>query len=148
MNGTVSLAKLKTTGWSQEFASPRINMSVNSYGGPYTWTRLSSMYFFYTKGIGSHAKSELTYELRGKFKRFSSDYGIDTEAGTQATVIFQVIGDKKILFTSPTMGRFDIPKHMEVDITGVNELKLVTLPTEDGNGSDHADWLNPLLHKE
>lgn len=146
-SGKISLTKLKMTGWYQEYRGPIINMTVDSAGGPKTWKRLSSNYFFYEKGIGTHAKSELVYELRGKFSKFSTDYGIDTEANTAASVQFQIVGDDKILFTSETMGRFDLPRHVEVDISGVNVLKLITLPTEDGNRDDHADWLNPVLYK-
>lgn len=145
--GKVPLSTLKSSGWYQEYSGPQQNLAVSSFGGPYTWTRLSSLYFFYPRGIGTHAKSEITYEIMGKFRRLSTDFGVDTEAGTLASVVFQIIGDDKVLFTSPKLGRFDLPQHKDVNIEGVKILKLAVLPTDDGNNSDHADWLNPLLYR-
>ncbi len=147
LGGKVPLTKLKMIGWYQEFAGPQYNMSVGSSSDPKSWNRLSTMYFYYPQGIGGHAKSELVYSLKGQFRRLSSDYGVDTEANTKSSVVFQIIGDGKALFTSQTVGRFDMPQHMDVDITGVDELKLVIQPTQDGNTDDHADWLNPVLYK-
>ena len=45
------------------------------------------------------------------------------------------------------MGRFDFPKHIEIDILGVKYLGLVTTDAGDGINSDHADWLNPVLYR-
>ncbi len=117
----------------------------SSFGGPYKWTRLSVQYLFYRSGIGTHANSKHVFDINKKFSTFTTDFGIDTEAGTRATAVFEVYGDDKLLFRSDTMGRFDLPKHAEVDVTGVKNLTLITADAGDGNYDDHTDWLHPVL---
>ena len=71
--------------------------------------------------------------------------GIDTEAGTKASAVFEIRGDDRLLYRSEPMGRFDLPKHADVDVTGVRRLSLITTDAGDGNYDDHTDWLNPVL---
>lgn len=132
---------------SQDFGSLQINKAVNSYSGWKSWNRLSNNYFYYRKGFGTHANSNIVFDVNKKFSTFATDYGVDTEAPTPASVIFKIYGDGKELFTSSKMGRFDFPQHIEVGILGVKYLGLVVSDAGDGINSDHADWLNPVLYK-
>lgn len=141
------LTKLKPISVKQDFGILQVNKSVNSYTGWKTWNRLGSDYFYYDKGFGTHANSDLVFDTEGKFTRFATDYGINTEAGTQASVIFIIKGDGKELYKSKKMGRFDFPEHVAVDVTGVNHLELTVTDSGDGINNDHADWLNPILIK-
>ena len=102
-------------------------------------------YFFFQLGLGTHANSKIIYHIGKRFTKFSTDYGIDTEAGGQASVVFEIYGDNTLLFRSGIMKRYDNPKHTEVDITGFNYLTLIVTDAENGNIDDHADWLNPVL---
>lgn len=142
----ISLTALTPPIHSQEFGLLTTNMPVNvKTGNPKTWDRLSVQYFFYRKGLGTHANSLIVYDIAKRFSKFSTDYGIDTEAGPQASVVFEIYGNDKLLFRSDVMKRFDYPKHAEADITGVSQLKLIVTDSGNGNIDDHADWLNPLL---
>ena len=143
----VPLTKLKTIFQHQDYAIPMENLTVYSGWGPKRWAFLSNNYYFYRQGLGTHAYSRLVYDVNTQFKKFSTDIGIDTEAGENASVIFQVLGDQKLLYTSPIMGKFDFPQHIEIDITGVENLELVVNDSGDGITSDHGDWLNPILYK-
>ena len=143
----VFLTSFKPIITKQDFAFPQINKTVNSYEGVKKWNRLSNNYFYYRNGIGTHANSNLVFHLNGKFSSFSTDYGIDTEASTPATVIFQIWGDNELLFESPVMKRFDFPGHTKVNISGIKYLGLTVTDAGDGINSDHADWLNPILYK-
>ena len=89
----------------------------------------------------------MVFNINRKFSRLSTDFGIDTEAQTAASVVFQVWGDNKKLFESQKMGRFDFPQHTEVNVKGVKYLGLVVTDAGDGINSDHADWLKPVLYK-
>ncbi len=129
----------------QDFGKRVTDKSVNSYTGSSAWNPLSVQYAFYRKGIGTHANSNITYDINRKFKTFSFDYGIDTEAGAGGTAIFEVYGDGKKLFASEKMGRFTMPKHADVNVTGIKFLGLITTDAGDGINSDHTDWLNPML---
>ncbi|MFC1626907.1 NPCBM/NEW2 domain-containing protein, partial [Patescibacteria group bacterium] len=111
------------------------------------WKRLSTQYYFFKKGVGTHAYSRLTYDVNGLFTWFTTDYGVDTEAGSQGSVQFQVWGDAKLLYESDVIGRYDIPRHADVDISGVDTLELVVTDSGNGNVDDHADWLNTKLWK-
>lgn len=130
----------------QGYGTRQTNRSVQSgFGGPNSWTRLSVQYVFYTSGIGTHANSRIVYNIHKNFRIFETDFGIDTEAGTKASSVFEIYGDNKLLFRSPAMGRFDLPKHASVNVTNVNNLTLITTDAGDGNFDDHTDWLNPVL---
>jgi len=130
----------------QAYGTRQTNISVQStFGGPYKWTRLSVQYLFYRNGIGTHANSKQVFHINRLFSKLTTDYGIDTESGTKASAIFEIRGDDKVLFRSEKMGRFDLPRHAEIDISGVNNLTLSTTDAGDGNYDDHTDWLNPTL---
>jgi len=130
----------------QAYGSRQTDKSVqSSFGGPNGWNRLSVQYAFYRHGIGTHANSRHVYNVNGLFRTFKTDYGIDTESGTKASAVFEIYGDGTLLFRSEKMGRFDHPRHISVDITGVQNLTLITTDAKDGNYDDHTDWLNPIL---
>jgi Gpi18-like mannosyltransferase len=129
----------------QDYGGRQEDRAVNSSFGTDKLTRLSVQYVFYDHGIGTHANSRHVYDINKKFKRFTFDYGIDTEAGADGSAVFEVWADGTVLFRSEPIKRFDLPKHAEVDVTGVKNLKLVTTDAGDGINSDHTDWLNPQL---
>ena len=145
--GKVSLTSFKPIIISQGYGSLEINRSVNSSSGWKKWNRLSTDYFYYRKGFGTHANSNLVFDLNRKFRSFSTDFGIDTEAPTQASVVFQIHGDGNLLFESQKMGRFDFPQHTKVNVTGIKFLGLTVTDAGDGINGDHADWFNPVLYK-
>lgn len=142
----VSLTKLTPFISEQAYGTRQTDKTVqSSFGGPNKWTRLSVQYAFYKHGLGSHANSKYTYSVNKNFSRFETDYGIDTESGTKASAIFEIYGDDTLLFRSEKMGRFDLPRHASVDITGIKNLTLKTNDAGDENYDDHTDWLNPRL---
>lgn len=141
----VGLSNLAPIISSQEFGQRSKNMAVNSSFGIGSWTRLSGQYAFYRLGIGTHTNSQLVYDINRQFKRLTTDFGIDTEAGLRGSAVFEIYGDGKLLFRSAKMGRFDLPRHAQVNITGVKLLGLVTTDAGDGNTDDHTDWLRPTL---
>ncbi|KKS97774.1 MAG: hypothetical protein UV73_C0005G0051 [Candidatus Gottesmanbacteria bacterium GW2011_GWA2_43_14] len=145
--GKMSLTSFKPIMIQQDYGSLQVNRSVNSFEGWKKWSRLSSSYFYYRKGFGTHANSNLVFDLNRKFSKLSTDYGIDTEAPTQATAVFQIYGDGKLLFESNKMGRFDFPQHIEVSISGIRYIGLKVTDAGDGINGDHADWFNPVLYK-
>ena len=147
LTSKVSLTSFKPISIKQDYGILQVNKSVNSFSGWKSWNRLSNNYFYYRQGFGTHANSTLIFDLNGLFKTFETDAGIDTEAPTTASVIFKVIGDDKVLYTSQKMGRFDFPQHLKVDVSGVKFLSLVVTDAGDGINGDHADWLNPELYK-
>lgn len=141
----VSLTKITPISATAGYGSRQVNMPANAAFGFDKWGYLSVQYAFYKHGIGTHAPAKEVYDINKKFKKLTFDYGVDTNAGTQASVMFEVWGDGKKLFASDIIKRFDLPRHAEVDVTSVNTLELIVTDGGDGKTDDHADWLNPIL---
>jgi hypothetical protein len=100
----------------------------------------------YQKGIGTHANSTITYNLAGKYSTFVSDIGIDDEVNGQGSVIFQVIGDGKVLYTSSTLTGASAVVHLNINVSGVQQLQLVCNTATPGNiDYDHGDWAGAKL---
>ena len=100
----------------------------------------------YSKGIGTHAASTITYNIAGLYSSFISDVGIDDEVTGQGSVDFQVIGDGKTLFDSGKLTGASPVVHINVSVAGVKTLELVA--TNGISGSidyDHADWAGAQL---
>ncbi len=143
----VSLTRFTPPIHTQQYGQLAVNMPTKAQkNDPKTWDRLSVQYMFYRKGLGTHANSTIVYDLHRRFSRFTTDIGVDTEAGPQASVLFELYGDDQLLFRSDIIRRYEYPKHVEVDVSGVAALKLVVTDAGNGNTDDHADWLNPMLY--
>lgn len=143
----VPLTKLAPIHQEQQYGRLSVNMPVNAKTENWkTWDRLSVQYVFYPIGLGTHANSKIIYHIGKRFTKFATDIGIDTEAGPQASVVFEIYGDNTLLFRSPVVKRYEYPKHADMDITGVSYLTLVVTDSGNGNVDDHADWLNPMLY--
>lgn len=101
----------------------------------------------YDKGLGVHAPSEITYDLAGKYARFTADVGVDDYMGpsSPASIIFQVFADGEKIFDSGLMKAETAAKKVDVDVTNVKVLKLVVTDGGNGNGSDHGDWADAWL---
>lgn len=101
----------------------------------------------YEKGLGTHAISDVTYYLGGKFSTFTADIGIDDEVGNRGSVVFQVWGDGEKVYESGKVTGSDIAKNVNVDISGVNQLRLYVTDANDGRTHDHADWADAYIFK-
>ena len=102
----------------------------------------------YGKGLGVHAISDVRYSLGGAFSRFVADVGVDDEKAA-GSVVFQVFGDGNLLFDSGTRLNDNTttgqPLRVDLNVTGINELRLAVGNAGNGNGEDHADWGNARL---
>lgn len=98
----------------------------------------------YSKGLGVHAPAEVRYEVMGQCDRFSAEVGIDEEMKSSGSIIFEVWGDGKRLYETDVIRGEDDAVSLEVDISGVQELLLITNDNGE-NGSDHGDWGNAQL---
>jgi hypothetical protein len=104
----------------------------------------------FVHGLGTHAGSELVYGLDGEADTFSAWVGVDDNLknhpdAKNASVVFQVVGDGKVLFDSGIMRMNDPAKPVSVSLTDIGELKLLATDAGDGISCDHADWAEPTL---
>lgn len=99
----------------------------------------------YPKGIGTHAVSEIHYNLAGAYTQFTSTVGVDDEATPHGSVVFQVFGDGNKLFDSGVVTGTSAAQSFTVSVAGVNNLELLVGDAGDGQVADHADWAGAQL---
>jgi hypothetical protein len=102
----------------------------------------------YSRGIGVHSKSELTYTLDGGYKSFASVIGVDDSVIGGGSVVFRIFGDDKPLYESPVLRGGDPPVPVEVSLKGVLILRLEVDYGDDGDAGDHADWADARLLRQ
>ena len=95
-------------------------------------------------GMGTHAHSELVYDLRPEYKRFVAVVGVDDEisADSPASVTFQVYFDEH-LAKETALIRPNQAVSLDLPVSaGSSRVRLVVTDGGDGANSDHADWCN------
>lgn len=126
------LEKLDLGKMTQEWGTPQARRSVN--GRPITLNGKE-----YPHGIGTHARSEMLIDLKGRATRFTATAGIDDEAGKAGSATVQVWVDGKKLADTGVMRGGDRAKSLDVDLTGSQRMAIRIGNAGDGNGMDHAD---------
>ncbi len=101
------------------------------------------------KSLFAHADSVVVYDIKGKgYIRFRGRGGLK-DGMTASRVEFQIIGDGKKLWScicpDPDTS-LRMTKEFDVDISGVDELKLHVDPLGDQTG-DWSLWVNPEIGK-
>lgn len=135
-----------TNGWG-----PIEMNKSNGENGEGDGTTLTMKGITYAKGIGVHANSVINYNLNSNFSRFLATIGIDDEVASSnvgTTVVFKVYRDNQLTYTSAVLNKNSAVVKLNIDVAGVNELKLEANDAGDNNFADHADWANARLHCE
>ncbi|MBP7937446.1 MAG: NPCBM/NEW2 domain-containing protein [Phycisphaerae bacterium] len=99
---------------------------------------------FYPSGLFAHAPARYALPLDKKWTRFRSRYGL--QDGHGGSVVFVVNGDGKELFRS-TLVKDQRLRNLDVDVSGVGSLELVTEDGGDGPGNDWGVWIEPRLER-
>ena len=100
---------------------------------------------FELKGSGTGAthglESEREYLLNQKYKSFQGSFVLhyDSRSSEDANAVLKVYGDDKLLHTSETLTKGTLPHSFNIDVTGINKLKLVVTNTE--SDMDYSDQL-------
>ncbi|MBK8501659.1 MAG: NPCBM/NEW2 domain-containing protein [Saprospiraceae bacterium] len=146
---TFHLADLTPVGIPQNGWGPIEYDQSNGSTSPNDGSTITINGTTYSKGLGVHAPSEITYNLTGQKLLFRTSIGVDDEvdAGPCSTgsVQFLVYLDGQLSYQSPVMGQYDDAINVEIDITGKSQLKLVVTDGGDDPTCDHADWANARL---
>jgi alpha-galactosidase len=123
---------------SQDYGEPQAGKSVD--GKPITLLGV-----VYPHGIGTHAASRLTVNLKGAAVAFAAVAGVDDEKGKAGSVQFIVLVDGEKRAETPVLRGGDPPVPLTVDLKGAQRLTLLVEDGGDGNANDHADWAGALL---
>lgn len=94
----------------------------------------------YAKGLGTHAPSDIRYDLGGRCTAFAADVGLDAEVGARGAASFQVFADGALIYDSGVLTGGMPPLPVYLDIPGVHELRLVVAPAWNTPDYAHADW--------
>ena len=102
----------------------------------------------YSRGLGVHAPSALTFAVEG-WSGLRGSVALDDSArllGIGGQVVFRVTLDGRELWSSPPQGAADGALALPtLDLTGGRELVLAVDQTADGFAGDRAAWLELLL---
>jgi len=112
----------------------------------------------WTKGVGVFGGTTLSYDLDGKFKEFRAAAGLDDAAGDLGGVVFEVLVDGKMRWTSGFVrpsGRAGRGTAGPVDVGRIplKGAQVLTLRVTSGDKQDpypiqdEADWLGAMLVK-
>lgn len=100
----------------------------------------------YPLGLGTHSRSETTYDLGGRYRTFLATAGIDDETRGEGNVTFAVDVDGRRVYASPTQtGGSPALAIGPIDVSGKKRLTLIVDFGERGDVQDHADWCDPVL---
>lgn len=102
----------------------------------------------FEKGLGTHAKSTIVYDLSTVDAEFFSAYvGVDRAMyNTIGSVSFEVYLDDKKVEDTGLMNAKAAMRYIEVNLAGAKELKIIATDGGNGNGSDHAVWGDAKFH--
>jgi hypothetical protein len=99
----------------------------------------------YDHGIGTQSRTLLAYALEPGDRRFQALVGVDERAGPLGSVVFRVLVDGKERFKTPSLTDRDVPRPIDLDVSGGKFLILDTDFGERGNVRDFADWVEARL---
>ena len=95
-----------------------------------------------SRGLSVHAESEIVYFLGSAFTNFNAT----ALAGSSSicTIKMQVYLDDVLAFDSGdlTMNEYAL---IDLDVSGVSEMKLLVIDSGDGTNGDHGSWVDAYL---
>ncbi len=101
---------------------------------------------FYPKGLYAHAPSTYTYNLAGRFNRFTATVGLQDGHADNGSAVFVLLADDKEVYRSDLLKGRDT-REIDIPLAGVNELKLIVETGKADNAHCWAVWAAPTLHR-
>jgi hypothetical protein len=93
----------------------------------------------FDKGLGTHPRTTLSYDLAGKYRRFEAVVGLDPVTGRRGAAVVRVLVDGRDTLTVPlTAGA--APSTVVADVTGAKALMLVVDYGPGGDVQDDVNW--------
>jgi hypothetical protein len=96
--------------------------------------------------------TEVFYNLAGQATRFTATVGIDQSmnpkdpVGSDPDVEYLIYTDGKLTWRSDIMTHKTPPKSVDIDLSGINKLRLVVTNGKDKNNyHDWAIWADPII---
>ncbi|MFJ7935552.1 NPCBM/NEW2 domain-containing protein [Sporosarcina sp. NPDC096371] len=103
----------------------------------------------FAKGIGTHASSEIVYDLEGRnYDYFETLVGVDRNivANNKSSVTFKILADGEEVYNSGVMNYNTEAKLVRLPVKDVKNLTLIASDSGNGNESDHADFADAKFY--
>jgi len=101
----------------------------------------------FEKGLGTHSRTTLTYDLAGKYRRFESLVGLDPLTGRRGAVDLRILIDGKEQplpdLLGLTLGKS--PQAITIDLKAAKELTLIVDYGPTGDVQDDVNWADARL---
>jgi hypothetical protein len=98
----------------------------------------------YPKGLSLHAHTELEYDLKGKFKKFSAVLGVDPRVGAEAQPKVTIEVDGKTVY-SETISAAKPPVPIDIDVTKASTIRIIVSSQNFLDLHDHVTIANPKV---
>ena len=95
----------------------------------------------YSRGLGISQIGLMVFQLDGNATQFSAIVGADDNANKATETNIFILGDKKILFESGPMKVGDVPKKININLTGVKRFGIL-VKTEASSQKFYSDIAN------
>ena len=135
-NGVIPLSDLKYESHRQGWGNMGQNKSIEC--NPLT---IDAQKF--ENGFGTHAASETTYDIGGKYSSFRTSFGLDDESLCSEGVQVEILGDGNVLAQSPVFQNGKVLT-LTANVQGVQKLTLKAIP-HNGIDCTHVDFVNSVL---
>jgi hypothetical protein len=89
----------------------------------------------YRKGLALFSRTVVVYRLPDQFHRFKALAGIDDRVHPRGSVHLVIRGDQRVLFEADVTGT-DLPRPLDLDVTGVRRLSILVDFARDLNVGD------------
>ena len=99
----------------------------------------------YAKGLGTHSRCRLTYEIGGRYRRFRALAALDDSAPAIANAVVRVLVDGQPAAEPVTLRPGEDPWEAEIDLTDAKRLTLVVEFGEACDVGDRVDWCDARL---
>ena len=126
------------------FYAPRMDESFN---GDKLSLFVGNQVKQFDKGVAIHSRTSLIYRLSGKYRHFVTKVGIDPTVRDGGNVKLVISGDGKTIFEAVVTGKDADPLDLDLDIDGVDRLKILVDFGEELDISDHLNLCNAKITK-
>jgi hypothetical protein len=98
----------------------------------------------FDKGLGTHPRTTLVYDLNGKYRRFEAIVGLDAVTGRRGTAEVRVLVDGKEVFVETVSGG-EAAKPVSVDVAKAKQLTLIVGFGPGGDVQADVNWADARL---
>jgi hypothetical protein len=99
----------------------------------------------FRRGISVHSRTELTYQLDGRFDQFQTYVGFDRLASPQGNVSLQVVVDGDVVFEKAAFRYGDAVEKLDIDVADGKRLTLIVGFGEGQDVGDRIIWADARL---